>query len=41
MSTWKEYITVIENKVPKTLDLMYRVSRVLDSAALKKLYFPL
>ena len=37
--TWKEHITVIENKVSKNLGLLYRAKRVLDSNALKKLYF--
>ena len=37
--TWKEHITVIENKVSKNLGILYRARRVLDSTALKKLYF--
>ena len=37
--TWKEHITVIENKVSKNLSLLYRVRRVLGSTALKNLYF--
>ena len=37
--TWKEYITVIENKVSKTLGLLYRATSVLDSTVLKNLYF--
>ena len=37
--TWKEHITVIENKVSKHLNLLYRVRRVLGSTALKNLYF--
>ena len=31
--TWKEHITVIENKVSKNLGLLYRARRVLDTAA--------
>ena len=31
--TWKEHITVIENKVSKNLGLLYRARRVLDSTA--------
>ena len=38
--TWKDHITVIENKVSKTLGLLCRARRVLDSAALNNLYFP-
>ena len=37
--TWKEHITVIENKVSKNLGPLYRARRVLDSTALKNLYF--
>ena len=37
--TLKEHITVIENKVSKNLGLLYRTGRVLDSTALKNLYF--
>ena len=37
--TWKEYITVIENKVSKTLGLLHRATSVLDSTVLKNLYF--
>ena len=37
--TWKEHITVIENKVSKNLGILYRARRVLDSTALKNLYF--
>ena len=37
--TWKEHITVIENKISKNLGLLYRAKRVLDNNALKKLYF--
>ena len=37
--TWKEHITVIENKISKNLGLFYRAKRVLDNNALKKLYF--
>ena len=37
--TWKEHVTVIENKVSKNLGLLYRARRVLDSTALKNLYF--
>ena len=37
--TWKEHITVIENKVSKNLDILYRARRVLDRTALKNLYF--
>ena len=36
---WKEHITVIENKVSKKLGILYRARRVLDSTALKNLYF--
>ena len=39
--TWKEHITVIENKVSKNLNLLYRARSVLDSAALKNLYLSL
>ena len=37
--TWKEHIAVIENKVSKNLGLLHRARRVLDSTALKNLYF--
>ena len=37
--TWKENITVIESKVSKNLGILYRARRVLDSTALKNLYF--
>ena len=37
--TWKEHITVTENKVSKNLGLLHRARRVLDSTALKNLYF--
>ena len=37
--TWKEHITVIENKVSKNIGVLYRARRVLDSTALKNLYF--
>ena len=37
--TWKKHITVIENKVSKNLGILYRARRVLDSTALKNLYF--
>ena len=37
--TWKERITVIENKVSKNLGLLHTARRVLDSTALKNLYF--
>ena len=37
--TWKEHITVIENKISRNLGLLYRAKRVLDNNALKKLYF--
>ena len=36
---WKEHITIIENKVSKNLGFLYRARRVLDSTALKNLYF--
>ena len=39
--TWKERITVIENKVSKNLGLLYTARKVLDSTALKNLFFPL
>ena len=37
--SWKDHITAIENKISKNLGLLYRAKRVLDSDALKKLYF--
>ena len=37
--TWKEHIAVIENKVSKNLGLLHRARRVLDSTALKYVYF--
>ena len=37
--TWKEYITVTENKVSKNLRLLHIARRVLDTKALKHLYF--
>ena len=37
--TWKEHINVIESKFSKNLGLLYRDRRVLDSTALKNLYF--
>ena len=37
--TWKEHITVFENKVLNNLDLLYRARRVTDSTTLKNLYF--
>ena len=37
--SWKDHITVIENKISKNLGLLYRAKRVLDSDALKRLYF--
>ena len=37
--TWKKHITVIENKVSKNLGILYGARRVLDSTALKNLYF--
>ena len=37
--TWKEHITVIQNKASKNLGLLYKARRVLDSTALKNLYF--
>ena len=37
--TWKERITVTENKVSKNLGLLYRTRKVLDSTTLKNLYF--
>ena len=37
--TWKEDITVIENKVSKNLGLLYRAKGVLASTALKNLCF--
>ena len=37
--TWKENITVIENKVSKNLGLLHKARWVLDSTALKNLYF--
>ena len=37
--TWKEHITVIENKVSKNLGLLYRARRVLDSTTLKNMFF--
>ena len=39
--TWKEHITVIENKLSNNLFLLYRARRVLDSTALQNLYFSL
>ena len=36
---WKEHVAVIENKVSKSLGLLHRARRVLDSTALKNLYF--
>ena len=33
--TWKEHITVIENKISKALGLLYKPRKVLDSTALK------
>ena len=36
---WKEHITVNEKKFLKNLGLLYRSRRVLDSTALKNLYF--
>ena len=33
--TWKEHITVIENKVSKNLGLLHRARGVLDSTAIK------
>ena len=36
--TWKEHITVIENKVKK-FRLSVQSQKVLDTTALKKLYF--
>ena len=36
---WEEHITVVENKVSKNLGLLHRARRVLDSTALKNLYF--
>ena len=38
--TWKEHITLTENKVSKNLGLLYIARRILDSTALKNLYFP-
>ena len=37
--SWKDHITVIENKISKNLGLLYRAKRVLDSYSLKRLYF--
>ena len=37
--TWKEHMTVIENKVSKNIGVLYTARRVLDSTALKNLYF--
>ena len=37
--SWKDHITVIENKISKNLGVLYRAKRVLDSNALKRLYF--
>ena len=37
--TWKEHIIAIQNTVSKNLVLQYRARRVLDSTALKYLYF--
>ena len=37
--TWKKHIAVIENKASKNLGLLHRVKGVLDSTALKSLYF--
>ena len=37
--TWKEHIIAIQNTVSKNLVLLYRARRVLDSTALKYLYF--
>ena len=37
--SWKDHITVIENKISKNLGLLYRAKRVLDSDTLKRLYF--
>ena len=37
--TWKEHITVIENKVSKNLGLLYRARKVLDSDGIKKSVF--
>ena len=39
--TWKEHISVIsiEDKISKNLGVLYRARRVLDSTALKNLYF--
>ena len=37
--TWKKHIAVIESKVSKNIGLLYRARRVLDSMALKNLYF--
>ena len=37
--TWKEHITVIENKSSKNLGLLCRARSVLDSTALKNLHF--
>ena len=37
--SWKDHITVTENKISKNLGLLYRAKRVVDSDALKRLYF--
>ena len=37
--SWKDHITVIENKISKNLGLLYRAKRVLDTDALKRLHF--
>ena len=37
--TWKDHITVIENKVSKNVGFLHRAKSVLDSTALKNLYF--
>ena len=37
--TQKEHVILTENKVSKNLGLLYRARRVLDSTALKNLYF--
>ena len=37
--TWKNHIEVIENKISKNIEVLYRASHLLDFKNLLKIYF--
>ena len=37
--TWKKHIQLIENKVSKNVDVLYKTSKLINSKCLRSIYF--